>query len=65
MLKKSYSPTSLNNKGMAVLEIIPIITVIVLLLNFSIGFLDRFTQAFYNLFLAVTMLLKHSLIDLI
>ncbi len=38
MLKKSYSPTSLNNKGMAVLEIIPIITVIVLLLNFSIGF---------------------------
>ena len=38
MLKISNSPTRLNNKGMAVLEIIPIITVIVLLLNFSIGF---------------------------
>lgn len=38
MLKISNSPTRLNDKGMAVLEIIPIITVIVLLLNFSIGF---------------------------
>lgn len=42
MLKKSFLPNDgkklLDNKGMATLEIIPIVTVIILLLNFSIGF---------------------------
>ncbi len=38
MLNKNFKKRTLNNSGMAVMEMIPILIIVVLLLNFSLGF---------------------------
>lgn len=49
MLKKSMRPSRLNNeKGMAVFEMIPIIVVIVLFVNFSLGFFGAIHTGILN-----------------
>ncbi|AHZ85764.1 hypothetical protein AB1A81_00540 [Bdellovibrio bacteriovorus] len=49
MLKKQKRRSSINNeKGMAVLELVPIIIVIVLLVNFSLGFFGAIHTGILN-----------------
>lgn len=49
MLKKQKRKSSINNeKGMAVLELVPIIIVIVLLVNFSLGFFGAIHTGILN-----------------
>lgn len=47
MLKKRYSPLK-NEKGMAVFEMIPILVVIVLFVNFSLGFFGAIHTGILN-----------------
>lgn len=48
MLKKSRSSILSNNKGMAIFETIPIMVVIVLLINFSLGFFGAIHTGILN-----------------